>query len=51
MKFPFKNPFKGKSLDDLEDFALTTMLISTTVLVVAASLLILCLPILLIMFR
>lgn len=50
MKFPFKNPLKGKSFDDLEDLALTAILISTTVLVVAATLLILCLPILLIVF-
>lgn len=44
MKLPFKNPFKGMSIDDLEDLCLTATMVSLTILVFATSLLLLSLP-------
>lgn len=44
MKLPFNNPFKGKSIDDLEDLCLTVTMVSLTILVFATSLLLLSLP-------
>jgi hypothetical protein len=44
LKLPLKNPFKDKSIDDLEDLCLTVTMVSLTILVLAASLLLLSLP-------
>ena len=41
MKLPFKNLFKGMSIDDLEDLCLTATMVSLTILVFATSLLLL----------
>lgn len=39
MKLPFKNPFKGKSIYDLEDLCLTIILFCLAVLFVAITIL------------